>query len=157
MDAPVGPSGLVGGDEELDLAGLGDVAGHQPDDVGSGSVDAIEVDRPRAGCGPPGRGGRHLGRSQHPRLGQVGGVGEARRLPHDHADTHATVTTGGELLDPAVVEQRRGGTSVLGEHLREIGTAGQAGREDSLDDCFFEHGCHFRFSMVPPTMGAGHQ
>ncbi len=130
---PAGACRLVGLDEELDLAGLGDVLGEL--------ATSFLVTRrrcssatTRAAPALAGDGGGGLGGGEQTAFGQVGGVGVARRLPHDHPDAAPAVAARRELLDPAVVEHGGGGLAVLDEHLGELSAALERAAEHTLDD-----------------------
>ena len=130
---------LVGRGEQLDLAGLGDVAREDGHHVGAGGAGLGEGHDGRAGTGAAGCCCRGAGRSEQALLGQVRRVGEARGLPHDDPDPGAAVTARGELLDLAVVEQRGGRTAVLHEDLGELGALGKAFGEYSFDRGLLDH------------------
>ena len=84
------------------------------------------------------RGGR-FGRGPQPGLGEVGGVGETRRLADDDADAGAPVASGAQLFDSAVVEPGRRGPPVLDEDLREVTAGAQRGAENALNYGGIEH------------------
>ena len=66
MAPPCGAGHLVGPGEQLDLAGLGHVAGQDLDDVGRRRGDPGEVDHAGAATAASGRGGGGLGRGRRP-------------------------------------------------------------------------------------------
>ncbi len=135
-----GAGDLLGPAQQPDLGRLVDLGRPDPDRGTTGGV-GIEVDRsglPR--CAAPGRvGGGPGGREQAP-FGQVGGVGETGRLARDHADAGATITTGAEALDAAVVEVHRAPLGVLGEHLREVRAPAEGRFQRPSDDIGVDQG-----------------
>ena len=114
-----GARGVVGLDEELDLAGLGDLLGEQHHVVSPHRLALLERHDPPAAPLPGDRGGG-FGRGQQTALGQVRGVGVAGGLPHHDPDPCTAVATRRQLLDPAVVEHGGGRVAVLDEHLGEV-------------------------------------
>ncbi len=130
---------LVGPGEQLDLAGLGHVAGVDLDDVGRGRGLAGEVDRAGAAAAPAGSGGRGLGRGGEAGLGEIGGVGEAGGVADHDPDAGPAVAARRELLDLAVVEQRGRRALVLDEDLGEVAAGAQRGAQGSADHGLFDH------------------
>src|SRR5690606_1986461 len=86
-----------------------------------------------------GGGGRGLGGLEETGRGQVGRVGEAGGVAHDHPDPGAPIPAGGEVLDLAVVEHGVGGGSVLHEDLGQVTPGAQGGGEGALDQILVEH------------------
>ena len=72
-------------------------------------------------------------------LGEIGGMSESGGIAHDDSDPRPPVTTGGEVLDLAVVKHGVGGGSVLYEHLSEITASAQRGSQGALDEVVVEH------------------
>ena len=152
---------VVGAGEQLDLAGLGHVTGVGLDVVAAGRGATGEGD----GAGAPspalggGRGG--LGGGEQAGLGEVGGVGEAGGVAHHDPDAGAAVAARRELLDPAVVEQRRAVAPVLGEDLGEVTARLQGRPEHPLQHRFLDHRrsspCRLprRQGELPTVGGAG--
>ena len=101
-----GPGDLVGTGEQLDLAGLGDLDRRDLDLVPTGALLPGEGDGAHAASTAASSCRRRLGRGDESCFGEVGGVGEPGGVAHDDSDAGTTITTGGELLHPAVIEQR---------------------------------------------------
>ena len=71
--------------------------------------------------------------------------------PLDDPDAGAAVAARRELLDLAVVEQRRRRALVLDEHLGELAAGAERRRQGPLDHGFFEHAASSR--VVAPVLG----
>ena len=128
----MGTSDVVGPGEQLDLAGLRNVAGHHHHDVGTIGGRPRQVDGTPTRAAATSRGGRDLGGRDEARFGQIGSVGEAGGLADDDPDAGATVTTRRQFLDLSVVQDRTRRPLVLGEHLGEVGPALGRGTEHPL-------------------------
>ena len=75
-------------------------------------------------------------------------MGVARGLPHHDPDPGPPVTTGRQLLDPAVIERRRRAPSVLDENFGELTTPAQGGVENTLDHRRVDEQCQFVESSI---------
>ncbi len=127
-----GTGGLVGPGEQLELARLVHrVRGRAvAPPVGR---QRVEGHRAHAVAALAGHGGSRPGRREQPRLTQVGGVGEARRLAVDDPDPGPARPARGELLDPAVVQQGTRRHGVLGEDLGHVAAADQGGGQHAFE------------------------
>jgi hypothetical protein len=67
-------------------------------------------------------------------------VGEPGRFPDHHPDARSSIAPAGQLLDPTVVEYRRGGTPVLDEDLGEFTPCAQRRAQDVLEEVSLKKG-----------------
>ena len=124
---------VVGLDEELDLACLGDSLGQHGHVVPSGCATLLE--RNHAPCSSlPGDRGGGFGRGQQTILRKIRSVCVPRGLPHHDPDPRATIAPRRQFLYAAVVEHGGGGVAVLDEHLGEIASVAKRRSEHTLDD-----------------------
>ena len=80
-------------------------------------------------------------------------MGEAGGLADHHPDPGAPLAARGQLLDPAVVQDRRAGLAVLGEDLGHVAALGQRGGQDPFEDVSVDQrGCgHGVIVMTGPA------
>ncbi|CCM66003.1 hypothetical protein BN381_90074 [Candidatus Microthrix parvicella RN1] len=134
------PGRAIGPTEQFHLGAGGHVAREQAHHRRVGRLHRRELHHGGAALAVAGSGSGSAGCCIQALGAQVGGVGETRGFPHHHPNSGAPVATGGHILHPAVVEDRRGGTSILHEHLGKLGTAGQAGGQNLGQGGLFNHG-----------------
>ena len=126
------------------MRALGTSPGSTRHHVGAGRIDRVERDDGGSRPGTPGRRRSGAGRGEQAVLAQVGGVREPGRVADHDTDARAPVPPGGQLLDAAVVEQRRRGPLLLDEQLGEVGAAFQAGGDDALHHRVVDQRCVVR-------------
>ena len=135
------------------LVGLGHVVGVLADRAHRALRAAGERDGAGAAATLAGRGSGRLGRGEQPGLAEVGGVGETGGVALDHPDAGAPVATAGDLLDPAVVEPRRGGALVLGVHLGEVGARAHRRRQHPFQHVAVDHAAQPTEPTSSPSTG----
>ena len=126
-DARPGPGGLVGEGEKPTLVALATSSGG----IRTGAERSTLIGETATTFAPATatarRGGSSLGGGRQPRLGEVGGVSEARGIADDNPDASASVAPAGQFLDPTIVEYRRRGALVLDEHFGKFTTGSHRG------------------------------